>query len=82
MRFSSVSNVLKRTSTKKAFNFDTVQITWPPSLILKRCCAIPITSQIACKVNWENLDFLTLRQRTSNDFEEIVTKKNIKKVKI
>ena len=26
---SSCSNVLKRTSTRKSFNFDTVKSTWP-----------------------------------------------------
>ena len=40
----------------------------------RKCYAIPMTSQIMCKVNQlrENIDFLTLRQRIGISFEEIV----------
>ena len=48
-------------------------------------CAIPMTSQITCKVNQlrESTDFLTLIQGISIGFEKMLIKrKNVKKVKI
>ena len=54
---------------EKAFNFDTVQSTWPPSWISKK--VLRNTYDVRNKLR-ENIDFLTLRQRISISFEEIV----------